>query len=90
MNYYPNCRRALATALSVSIGFEAVAIGAEDLCWPRPGVISLCVRSEAALPHTEFPDQASPLLLSLSAPVASVASTGSTQVQMYAQREVVV
>jgi hypothetical protein len=85
MNYNPNCRRTIATALSVSISFEAAGISAENLCWPLPQARSLCVNSEAALPHTEFPDKA-PLLMSGSATIAIVASTGSTQVPMYVWR----
>jgi hypothetical protein len=80
MNHYP--RRAIATALSVSIGIEGFAISAENLCWPQSQVKSLCIKPAAILLHTEFPE--APPLLSASSAIAVIVSTGSTQVSMYA------
>jgi hypothetical protein len=79
-SHYP--RSAIATALSVSIGLEGVAISAENPCWPQSQVESLCVRPATVLLHTEFPE--APLLLSGGSAIAVIASTRSTQVSTYA------
>ena len=81
INYHPQSM--IVTALSVSIALEGVAISVENPCWPQLQVKSLCVRSVAALPHTEFPEQA-PIVPSLSTPAVTV-STGSTQGPIYLQ-----